>query len=211
MIGDEQNSPKNVSPKPKLAGGTLPLGGEVPVLVPEGLEPEAVARILQARARALAQVPPAEAAEGGLLTQVVVFALGQERYAVQATFVQGIYFVEDLTPVPGTPDFVVGVMNVRGRILSVLDIHRFMGLAGVEIDDDALVAVVHAAGLEVGILVSRVLQVRPLSLGELEPALPTATRIAAEYTRGITPDLLVLLDLEALLGTKRIIVQEKVG
>ena len=62
-----------------------------------------------------------------------------------------------------------------------------------------------------GLLVSEVHAVRALPLAELGPALPTAAHKVAEYTRGITSDMLVLLDLEALMKDKRIIVQEKVG
>jgi purine-binding chemotaxis protein CheW len=155
---------------------SVPLGGEVPVVVPDGLTPDAVTQILQVRARALAQPPLDEALQAKAQIQVLTFALGSEVYAVEAKYVEGIYFAERLVPVPCTPDFVVGVMNVRGRILSVIDLHRFMGLQGLSAGDGAQVV---------------------------------AT--AVDYTRGVTPDMLVLLDLQALLGDDRIIVQEKVG
>ncbi len=190
---------------------SVPLGGEVPVLVPDGLTPDAVTQILQARARALAQPPPDERSQAEAQLQVLTFALGGQVYAVEARCVEGIYFAEGLVPVPCTPDFVVGVMNVRGRILSVIDVHRFMGLEGLAAGDGVQVVAVRAAGLEVGLLTRRVIELRSLTLEELEPALPTAVATAADYTQGVTPDMLVLLELQALLGDERIIVREKVG
>jgi purine-binding chemotaxis protein CheW len=167
-----------------------------------------VTQVLQRRARALAQVPPAE--EEGAAVPVVVFALGQETYGVEATFVENIYPLEDLTPVPGTPDFVAGVVNLRGRLLCVVDLHRFLGLEHTAIDEEAQVIAVDAAGLEVGILASEVRAVSTLRLDGLQPALPTTTRVAADYTRGVTADMLVLLDLEVLLSDHRMVVYEEV-
>jgi len=178
------------------------------VVEAEGLAPDEIARILEKRARVLAQVPPAR--EGGEVIQAVTFALGDELYAIEISCVSGIYPLEGLTPVPCTPDYCAGVVNLRGRILSVIDIHRFMGLPGAVAHNGAQVIVVRAAGVEVGILADRVLEVHSLPLAELQPALPTTSRGAAEYARGVAPDMRVLLDLPALLGDGRIVVREKI-
>jgi purine-binding chemotaxis protein CheW len=173
------------------------------------LSADEVSLILQQRALDLARAPAP--AEEGTRIRIVIFAIGDERYAIPAEFVEAINLLEELTPVPCTPNFVAGIVNIRGRILSVLDIHRLLGLEKVQIDDDTQIIAVSAAGLEVGLLVNQVHAVRHLLLEELEPALPTTTPIAAEYTRGVTPDMTVLLDLEALLEDERIIVREEVA
>lgn len=175
----------------------------------DGLSSEEIQRVLQERARALARVPEVE--EKGEVAQVVAFSLGQETYAVETAFVGEIHPLVEITPVPCTPEFVVGVVNLRGRILSVVDLQCFLGLAPVAREDSAQIITVHATDLEVGLLVSQVHSVRTLLLDDLEPTLPTATRIAAEYTRGVTPDMLVLLDLEALMNDDRMTVWEEVA
>lgn len=188
---------------------TEPRAGESFAWDEQKRSPQDIARILQERARNLARAD-AEAEKGEGI-QVVAFALNGESYAVEVGFVRGINPLEDLTPVPCTPDFVAGVVNLRGRILSVIDLHRLIGLEGVPAGEGAEVISISAAGLEVGLLVSRTYGVRALALDELDPALPTTARMALEYTRGVTPDMLVLLDLEALLGDERVVVWEEVG
>ena len=174
----------------------------------EAMSPEEVARILQTRAQTLAQVPPQEGL--GTMAQVVTFTLGDEVYGIEAVHVENIYALEGLTPVPCTPDFVTGVVNLRGRIYSVIDLHRFMGLAGITTDENTQIIAVNVAGLEIGLLANDVRSVGSLSLEQLGPALPTVTHVAAEYTRGVTPDMTVLLDLEALVRDRRMVVHEEV-
>lgn len=174
----------------------------------EELSPEEVSRILQARAQALAQAPTVELP--GSTAQVVIFTLGDESYGIGAVHVENIYPLEGLTPVPCTPDFVVGIVNLRGRIFPVIDLHRFMGLDTVTLDEHTQVIAVNVAGLEVALLATDVHSVGALSLSNLDPALPTVTHIAAEYTRGVTPDMVVFLDLEAIMNDRRMIVHEEV-
>ncbi len=195
--------------KETAAPAETPPAAQGPVVSDETLSREEIAQILQQRARTIAQ--PAEAETAGDSIQVVVFALGKEQYAVAARFVESIYPLESITPVPCTPAFVRGVVNLRGRILSVVDLHHFMGLGSVQIDEDSQVIVVNAAGLEVGLLSNEVRSVGPLVLRDLRPALPTTARVATEYTRGVTADMLVLLDIEALLKDSRMVVQEEVA
>jgi len=200
---------EEIVPEPEIAGKMATeraTPAAEPVETPQGDE---MARILHERARTLARVPPAR--ETREIIRAVTFTLGSESYAVEVGCVDGIYPLEDVTPVPCTPDFVVGVINLRGRILSVLDLHRFLGMEMAIAGDDAQVIAVNIAGLEAGILVDRVHAVRTLRRDELQPTLPTTARIAAEYTRGVTPDMLVLLDLDALTDDERIVVRQEVG
>lgn len=172
------------------------------------LEAAEIALILQQRTRALAAIPPQE--EKSEAVEAVVFDLGESRYAIDVRHVSGIFALEGLTPTPCTPDFVVGIINLRGRILSVIDLQRFLGLEPTPLGDRAQVIAVNAAGLEAGILASKVHAVRPISLGDLKPAPATSTPLAVEFTRGVTPDLTVFLELDKLFGDERMIVREEV-
>jgi purine-binding chemotaxis protein CheW len=194
------------SREPEPAAPSVPA---VQQLVPdETISLEEAARILQVRAQTLAQQPAEE--REGTTAEVVIFTLGDEVYGIEAIHVENIYPLEGLTPVPCTPDFVVGVVNLRGRIFSVVDLHSFMGLAGITVDENTQVIAASVAGLDIGILANDVRSVGPLALDKLEPALPTVTHIAAEYTRGLTPEMVVLLDLEALMRDRRMVVHEEV-
>ncbi|MBN1483232.1 MAG: chemotaxis protein CheW [Chloroflexia bacterium] len=165
-------------------------------------------RVLRKRTRRVSQPPPEE--EGGQAIPVVVFNLGDESYAVEATYVQTIEPLGALTVVPCTPDFVRGVVNLRGQILSVIDLMRFMGLGKLDMDGEMQVLSVRGNGLELGILANQVQDVRPLQLADLTPALSTVGSRAAAYTKGLTADMVVLLDLELLLQEDRLVVWEEV-
>ena len=171
------------------------------------LSPQQLRQILEERARALARPP--DTPEEGTRVQIVTFRLGQEYYAVEAGYAEHIFRLREWTPVPGTPEFCVGVVNLRGRIVSVVDLHAFFGLDHVPVQDDAQVIVVKVDGLEVGLVVNEVRSVGPLLLEKLAPVLPTTSQVAAEYTRGVTPEMVVLLDLPALMRDRRIIVHQE--
>ena len=173
----------------------------------DDLSPQQMRQILEERARALARPP--EAAEAGTRVQIVTFRMGQEYYAVEAGYVEHIARLREWTPVPGTPDFCVGVVNLRGRIVSVIDLHAFFGLDKVPLQEDAQVIVVKVDGMEVGLLVNEVRSVGLLLLEKLAPVLPTTSRVAAEYTRGVTPEMVVLLDLPAMMRDRRMIVHQE--
>jgi purine-binding chemotaxis protein CheW len=84
-------------------------------------------QILRTRARALARTPPQASAEGAML-ELLEFRLASERYAVESQLVEEVHPLRDLTPLPCTPPFVLGIVNVRGRILPVLDLKKFFEL-----------------------------------------------------------------------------------
>src|SRR6185312_5009031 len=91
------------------------------------LSPERARAILEERARLLARIPPAPPAVGESL-QVVVFRLGDERYALETQYVREVVRLSDYAPLPGAPAFVLGILNLRGEILSVLDLRPFCGV-----------------------------------------------------------------------------------
>ncbi len=173
---------------------------------------EVLAEILDARAYALAEVP--SVATTGETVDLLVFHQSGERYGVEVTHVQEIYPLEQLTPVPRTPDFVAGVFSARGRILSVIDLRAFLGLSRIGLSDQTKIIVVSSnhpgdtARIELGILADEVADVVTLLRENLEPPLATHTGSHTEYIQGVTPDLLLVLDLHALLADRRLIVQE---
>jgi purine-binding chemotaxis protein CheW len=166
-------------------------------------------RILQARARALARRPLRALAEGTML-EVLEFRLASERYAVESRLVQEVHPLRDLTPLPCTPPFVLGIVNVRGRILPVLDLKKFFDLPERGLTDLHRIILVRGNDLELGLLADVIVGVRSVEAGSLQPSLPTLTGIRADFLKGVTDERLVVLDLDRILRDPKIIVHEEV-
>jgi purine-binding chemotaxis protein CheW len=166
-------------------------------------------RILEARARVLAREPESEPEEEGI--EVVEFLLAEERYAFPSSCVAEVYPLRELTPLPCTPPFVLGVINIRGKILSVLDLRRFFDLPIRGLSDLNKVIVLRNDAMEFGILADVILAARRIALHTLQPSLPTLTEIRAEYLMGVTEDRLVVLDGGKILSDRRIVVHEEVA
>ena len=166
-------------------------------------------RLLKARAQALAREPEkAQAADAQV--EVLVFFLAHEKYAVESRHIREVYPLENLTPLPCTPPFVLGIVNLRGEIVSVLDIKKFFDLPETGLTDLNKVIVLQSGAMLFGILADTIVGVRRIPVAEIQPSLPTLAGIRERYLRGITPDRTVLIDAGKLLADEQIIVQEQV-
>ncbi len=157
-------------------------------------------RILKARAEALGREPAKRAEEESV--EVVTFLLAHETYGLESRCVREVFPLHELTPLPWNPPFVAGIVNVRGRILPVIDIKKLFGLPEKGLTDLNKVLVIHSGDLELGILADQILAVRPVQLSEIQPPLPTLTGIRQEFLKGITANRLIILDAEKTLNTK---------
>lgn len=165
--------------------------------------------ILKARAAELARPPePQEAASEHL--QVIEFQLASERYAVETVHVREVYALRELTPLPCTPPFVPGIINVRGQILAVIDLKQFFALPRQGLSDLNKVIIVHTADMDVGLLADAVSGARSVSLRDIQPALPVQAGGHADYIKGITRESVSILDVPRMLADPRIIVDEDV-
>jgi purine-binding chemotaxis protein CheW len=175
-----------------------------------GAAPSAEVRalVLKARARALAREPEVTAAAQDQIG-VVEFLLAHETYALESAFVREVYPLRDLTALPGTPEFVVGIVNVRGQIVAIIDLRRLFGLPTKGLTDLNKVIVLHNQDKELGLLADAVVGVRRIPLQEIQAPLPTLTGIHAEYLRGVTRDRTVILDGGRILLDPRITVREE--
>ncbi|HEY3243336.1 MAG TPA: chemotaxis protein CheW, partial [Phycisphaerae bacterium] len=170
-------------------------------------ESEHQREILRARARALARAPQVPAAAGDCL-ELVEFRLGPERYAVERRFVREVQPLKDLTPLPCTPAFVVGMVNVRGQILAVIDLKKIFDVPDTGMTDSHSIIILQVDDIELGILADTIDGVRCVPCSAIQTSLPTAAGIRAEYLRGITAERLVVLDAAKILTDQRIIVDE---
>lgn len=133
--------------------------------------------------------------------QMVLFRLGSEEYGVPISQVKEIIQYKGATRLPQTPDFMEGVINLRGKVIPVIELVKKLGLAAIG-GLDRRAVIIETEGQEIGVIVDEVTGVLRLQDGVIEPA-PTMTA-SNDYIRGIGKDgnrLLILLDVEKLFGT----------
>ena len=171
--------------------------------------PDEKKAILRRRAKLLARQPLQE--KTGDVLDVLEFLLTYETYAIEMRWVAETYPLKDLTPLPCTPPFVAGIINVRGRILSVIDIRKFFDLPEKGLTDLNKVIIVHDGEMEFGILADEILGTRTIPLSEVQPPLPTLTGIRKEYLMGVTRERTAILDGARLLSDKNLIVHDELS
>lgn len=171
------------------------------------LQPSTAGQILRDRARVLAHAP---APALDTLLEVLEFKLGSEHYAVLTEHVGEVYPLKDLTPLPGTPSFIRGIVNLRGRIPPVLDLKRLLNLPEVALTASHCIIVVRGPDLEFGLLADVIVGVRTVPLESLQASLPTLTGVHEAYLKGVTAERLAILNLSAIMADPRIVVDEEV-
>jgi purine-binding chemotaxis protein CheW len=164
----------------------------------------AIREILRSRARQLACKPKARDDNGSAI-EVIEFRLAKERYAIERKYVREVCPLRDLTPVPCTPAFVLGIVNVRGQLISVIDIKRFFELPETGITDLHAVVIIHADDIGVGILADAVVGAGSIPIGSIQASLPTLTGIRSQYLKGVTEQAVVVLDALRMLTDQKII------
>ena len=166
-------------------------------------------KILKVRAKIFSRELEAKG-EKDEYVEVLEFLLAHEMYGVELKYVREVYPLKELTPISAIPAFVLGIVNVRGEILSVIDIKKFFDLPEKGLTDLNKVIILHSADMEFGILADSIIGVRNILLSELKTSLPTLTGIREEYLKGVTKEREIILDGGKLLSDKSIIVNENV-
>ena len=135
--------------------------------------------------------------------QLVVFQLGAELYGVEISRVHEIIRLQSVTRVPRSPAFVEGVINLRGKVIPVVDLRRRFGLPTADHTRASRIVVVEIGDQVVGIIVDGVSEVLRVSSVIVEPPSPVVAGIDSEYLHGIAklPErLVILLDLDRILA-----------
>jgi len=165
---------------------------------------------LRQRALELAKEPSRQGAveEGELY---LVFSIGPERYAIEAAYVREVYPLKRITQLPCTPSFILGIINLRGQIFSVMDIREILGIQDTAIPDAAKVVVIFTADIEVAVVVDDVQGIRTVSSRDVTNDLSLAQTEGIEYVSGVTRNRIIVLDARKLLAADRMIVNEEVS
>ncbi len=178
------------------------------------LNQEHIEQIWAERAAQMAQVEaPVEAGE---TLVVVLVRLGRELFGLEVTYVSDIRPKEILTPVPRTPDWIVGVMNLHGRILSVIDLRAYLGLTPSAESPEGVLVVVESPIMEVILLVDDVPGVEVLPICQDLSKDTLIHHLPMEYVRAVVEYKNIsgnqhhttVLDVQALLSDRRLVVHE---
>lgn len=173
------------------------------------LTPEQKRKTLKDRAKELARESNRHVTAEEYL-EVVEFLLAHEKYAVETAYIREVCPLEKLTMLPLTPSFVLGIINLRGQILSVIDLRKFFDLPQKGLTNLNRVIILHSDDMEFGILADEILGVQSFSMSDVQSSIPTATGTRAEYLKGVTSDRVVILDGGKILSDKKIIVHEEI-
>lgn len=135
--------------------------------------------------------------------QLVIFKLGREEYGVSILQVQEIKRITDITRVPHTPDYIKGVINLRGSVLPVIDLKKRLNLPQQVSTEDTRIIIVKVDELSIGMVVDAVSEVLTISQQNVDSPEVVAGSVAANYLSGVgklEDRLLILLNLEAIIG-----------
>ena len=135
--------------------------------------------------------------------QLVVFDLDSEAYGVDIGAVREIIRLQEITRVPRTPDFVEGVINLRGKVIPVVDLRKRFMLPVAEQNDDNRIVVIDIGGQDIGVVVDAVTEVLRILSESVEPPSSVITTADSDYLMGICKlesRMIILLDLERVLS-----------
>lgn len=136
------------------------------------------------------------------IIQWVTFRLEDETYGINVMQVQEVLRVTEITPVPGAPEYVLGIINLRGNVVTVLDTRMRFGLSSHEIDDSSRIVILESSEQVIGILVDSVAEVVYLRSSEIESAPNVGNEESSRYIQGVhsrDEGLLILVDVDKLL------------
>lgn len=134
--------------------------------------------------------------------QWATFRLSDELYGVDVMKVREVLRFTEITPVPGAPKFLLGIINLRGNVVTVVDTRERFGLTQGEITDHSRIVIIESNNQVVGMLVDSVAEVVYLSRSEIENTPNVGNDETAKYIQGVCnkkDQLLILVELESMI------------
>jgi purine-binding chemotaxis protein CheW len=139
-----------------------------------------------------------------MLKKFVTFGLGASRYAIEVSRIREIIARFDIAPLPKVPEYIEGIISLRGEIIPVVDLRARFEMPARPRDDETRLIVVELPDCQVGIKVDRVFEVLKLAESAIEPPPPLVAGLRADFLDGVSEvkgRLVTLLRLEAILST----------
>ncbi|MCH7879093.1 MAG: chemotaxis protein CheW [candidate division Zixibacteria bacterium] len=138
------------------------------------------------------------------LLQLVSFKIGAEEFGVDITKAQEINRMVEITKAPQAPNYVEGVINLRGKVIPVVELRKRFGLPVAERNSETRIVNVEIGGQEIGMVVDAVTEVLRITSDSVEPPSSVITTADSGYLKGIAKlddRLIIMLDLEQVLST----------
>lgn len=136
------------------------------------------------------------------VTQWGTFRLGDEIYGVNVMQIREVLRYTEITPVPGAPYFVLGIINLRGNVVTVIDTRTRFGLSQADVDSNSRIVIVEVDKQVIGMLVDSVAEVTYLKESEIEKAPSVGNEETSKFITGVcnkNGELLILIDLERMI------------
>ena len=171
------------------------------------LSEELNSKILKERARILAETPKNLKYD---TFELLKFTLGDETYAFETSEVREIYKVFEITSLPSEPGFLAGIINVRGEILSVINIKQFFNLEKTEESNIKNIIILQKDNKTLGILADDIMGVFNIPKDNIQSSLPTLDSSGDKYLKGITQDRIIILSAINILNDKNLIIDEEI-
>jgi purine-binding chemotaxis protein CheW len=144
-----------------------------------------------------------EAVDTDEVLQWVTFKLETETYGINVMQVQEVLRYTEIAPVPGAPMYVLGIINLRGNVVTVIDTRSRFGLESTEVSDNTRIVIIEAEKQVIGIMVDSVAEVVYLKASEIDIAPNVGNDESAKFIQGVSNrdgELLILVDLNKLLS-----------
>lgn len=145
--------------------------------------------------------------EGGLeedpITQWVTFILDGEKYGINVIQVREVLRNIEIAPVPGAPSYVLGIINLRGNVVTVLDTRARFGLTSADFNEESRIIIIETNDQIVGLLVDSIAEVADILQSQIELTPNVGNDDSAKYIRGVhskNGELLILVDVEKVLS-----------
>ncbi len=132
----------------------------------------------------------------------LTFVIGKETYGIEILHVDSIIVMQEITEVPDLPDSIIGVINLRGRVISVMDVRKRFHLEAREYDERTCIIVIDVQGTSIGMIVDNVSEVLDIPQNSIDPPPKSHSRIKSTYIQGmgkVNQQVRILLDVEKIL------------
>lgn len=165
-------------------------------------------KILKERARKISDTQEDDKLNEAVI-EVLKFELANEIFAFEIKYIKEVLPVREITELPLKENFVLGVINLRGQIVSVLDIRKLYGIPERGISNLNRVIVLKNDKIEFGILADNIIDVDKILLSSIQESFTGVDEFRKEYLLGVTPDRIVIIDANKILNDKKIIINNK--
>lgn len=164
--------------------------------------------ILRQRAKILSIEESEEKTDDNNIS-IIEFVLGKEVYAFETKYVREIYPLKDFTVIPGLPSFILGVINVRGQIISVVNLKKLINLPEKGIGELNKVIIIENSKMEFGILADVINGNTSINISSIQNKLNKSSELANVFLQGVTRDHVIIFDANKILNYKEIVIKQE--